>query len=79
MSSLTFEYAKGRFLNPKKVIDASIYTKQSKEVDSTGNYPVVTRVAIAMDTENKDKSTLFSDPMPDDKAARNFIQSILVD
>lgn len=76
MAGLSFEYAKNRFLNPAKVIDASIYEKQSKDVDPSGNYPQVIRVAISMDTENKDKSTLYSDAMPTLADARKFIGTV---
>lgn len=76
MSKLDFEYAKGRFLNSSKVVDAAIYTKQATTADADGQYPVVIRVAISMDTEHKDKAVLYSDVMTDDKAARAFIASV---
>ncbi len=76
MSKLNFQYAKGRFLNPAKIVDASIYEKQAKEVNDKGEYPVVVRVAFAMDTENKDKATLYSDVLQSWSAAEQFIASV---
>ncbi len=76
MGKLSFQYAVGRFCDPNKIVDASIYTKQSKEVDTNGKYPVVTRVALSMDTENKDKATLYSDALKDNEAALGYIASV---
>ncbi len=76
MGKLSFQYAVGRFCDPNKIVDASIYTKQSKEIDETAKYPLITRVALSMDTENKDKATLYSDALRDNDAALAYIASI---
>jgi uncharacterized membrane protein affecting hemolysin expression len=76
MSKMNFEYAKNRFVNPKKIVDASIYTKQAQAPDAQGNYHVTVRVALSIDTENKDKGTVYSDPFATETAAREFIQNI---
>lgn len=76
MSKMNFEYAKNRFVNPKKIVDASIYSKQAQAPDANGNYPVTIRVALSIDTENKDKGTIYSDAFETETAARAFIQNI---
>lgn len=76
MSLLDFEYAKNRFLNSRKVIDGSIYEKKPTTPNDKGEYLPVLRVAISMDTENKDKSVLYSDVMPDHATAIRYIASM---
>lgn len=76
MSSLKFQYAKNRFCNPDKIVDAGIYTKQATTPDGQGNYPTVYRVALKMDTQVKDAGTLYSDAMPTEAAALSYIEAM---
>jgi len=78
MQGLSFQYAKNRFCNPGKIIDAGIYTKQATTPNDKGEYPTVVRVALKMDTQVKETGTLYSDAMPDEQAALQYIQNIPV-
>jgi hypothetical protein len=66
-----YEYAKNRFImNPEKVIDVSVYSKQDKNVDANGEYPVIWRVAYTIDVKESDKGTVYSDGFGTEAAAR---------
>lgn len=76
MSKMNFEYAKNRFVNPKKIVDANVYSKQAQAPNENGHYPVTIRVALSIDTENKEKGTIYSDPFPSETEAREYIKNI---
>lgn len=63
-----FEFAKGKFLNTKKLIQANIYEKD-------GGF----RVAFDMDAASKEKATLYSDKFTSAEAATALIQQIDLD
>lgn len=73
-----FQYAKNRFVNPKKIVSVSIYSKQSKDVDESGNYPVVHRVAIDLDVKEVTKSVVYSDAYATEQEAAKFLSTIPV-
>lgn len=60
-----FEYSTGRFVNPARIIGASIYTKEDK-----------IRVAIDLDVAEASKKSVFSDQMASVDEARTFIRTI---
>lgn len=60
------EIAPGRFINRKRIVGANIYQKDGK-----------IRVAITLDTVNKEESTVFSGEMANDTEARNFISNLV--
>jgi len=60
-----FEYSTGRFVNPARIIGASIYTKEDKM-----------RVAIDLDVAEASKKSVFSDVMLSTDQARSFIKTI---
>lgn len=72
----SFQYAKGRFVNPKRIIDTAVYSKQSDSPDSEGHYPINWRVALTLDVANKDKGTLYSDAFSTEQAALEFCSKI---
>lgn len=76
MPEQMFEYAKNRFVNPKKIIGVSIYQKQGQDVDQDGNYPVVYRVAIDLDVKDSPKGTVYSDPYTSESEAKKFLVTI---
>jgi len=71
-----FEYAKGRFVNPSKISNCSIYTKQGDTPDEQGNYPITHRVAIDLDVKDATKATVYSDAYTNDSEARRFVGTI---
>jgi hypothetical protein len=79
MSEIKFKYAKGRFLNPNKVVDASVYSKQLPEVDDQGKNKIVWRVAISMDVINKESSVLYSDGFATEQEAERFAMTVPMD
>lgn len=76
MENEKFEYAKNRFCNPKKIIEVSVYSKQSQSPDSEGQYPAAWRVALTIDVQNKDKGTLYSDAFETERQAVDFAKSV---
>lgn len=60
------EIAPNRFINRKRIVGANIYEKDGK-----------IRVAITLDTVNKDEATCFSGEMADKQEARNFIGNLI--
>lgn len=60
------EIAPNRFINRKRIVGANIYTKDN-----------VIRVAITMDTINKEEATCFSGTMETTEQARNFIGNLI--
>ena len=60
------EIAPNRFIVAKRIVSANIYTKDNK-----------IRVAITMDTVNKEETTVFSGEMKDTTEARNFIANLI--
>lgn len=62
MSEKMFEYAKGKFVNPKKVIAVNAYEKEGKW-----------RAAIDVDVVSKEKATLYSDAFETYDSCRNYI------
>lgn len=59
------EIAKGRFVVAKRIVAANIYSKDGK-----------IRVAITLDTVNKEEQTVFSGEMANEQEARNFISNL---
>lgn len=76
MNEDKFEYAKGRYVNTAKIIDLAVYGKQSTTVNDKGEYPVVWRVAIALDVQATDKGTVYSDPFETEPQANQFAKSV---
>jgi hypothetical protein len=58
-------FANGRFCNPKKIIEASYYTKDGK-----------IRVAITLNDGTVKKHVVYSDVMEDQAAAIRFISAL---
>lgn len=73
-----FQYAAGRFVNPDRIISANIYTKQIGTSEKDGSPINAIRVAIDLDTQNVDKSCVYSGEFPSTAAAEQFIDSIPV-
>jgi len=76
MSEINFKYAKNRFVNPKKIIDVSVYSKQLPDLDDQGKNKIAWRVAITVDVLNKDNSTLYSDAYATEVEALKFAESV---
>lgn len=76
MSEQNFQYAKGRYVNPKRIVEVSVYSKQATSPDNEGNYPTTWRVAISLDVKEAEKSTVYSDPFATETDANNFAQKI---
>lgn len=62
---MLYEISKGLFIPARKVVKARIYEKD-------GGY----KVAITMDTVNKEESTVFSDQMVNYEGATALIKSL---
>lgn len=60
-----FKYAAGRFVNPVKIIGASVYQKD-------GGF----KVAIDLDVVNVDRKAVYSDSFPSSNDAEIFINTI---
>ncbi len=71
-----FEISKGRFVDPSRILGANIYNKDCGVDSTNGERKTEIRVALDIDTENKDKSSLFAGPFADEQKAIDFIKSI---
>lgn len=72
-----FEIQKGRFIDASKIIGANVYKKDTgklSEID--GSHITEIRVAIDLDTSNKDKASVYAGPFNSEADAINFIKSI---
>lgn len=74
--SKMFEYTNGRFVNSNKIVGANIYKKQVSTNDQNGQPVYEIRVAIDLDTENKEKSVVYAGPFTDEVQARNFAMNV---
>jgi hypothetical protein len=76
MSEINFEYAKGRYINPKKIIELSVYSKSVPGTDNPSEYRTVWRVALTIDVQNKENSTMYSDPYATEAEANSFAKTV---
>jgi hypothetical protein len=74
--SKMFEYTNGRFVNSGKIVGANVYKKQTGTSDQDGSPTFEIRVAIDLDTENKEKSVVYAGPFNDEHSARNFALNV---
>lgn len=74
--SKMFEYTNGRFVNSSKIVGANIYKKQTGTDPKNGQAIIEIRVAIDLDTENKEKSVVYAGPFQDEVQARNFAVNV---
>jgi hypothetical protein len=74
--SKMFEYTNGRFVNASKIVGANIYKKQVGTSEENGQPIHEIRVAIDLDTENRDKSVVYAGPFQNEQEARNFAQTV---
>ena len=65
MENKMFEFAKGRYVNPRKILSVNIYQKES-------NW----RVAIELDASYKEQHTVYSDPFTIYEAAQAYVNLI---
>ena len=78
MADQMFQYARGRYVNPHKILTANIYSKDSPNGESPSNDGKVLRIAIDLDAVETSKSVVYSDPMPGWAEAEAFILNIPV-
>jgi hypothetical protein len=72
-----FEITKGRFVDASKIIGANVYKKDTGKLsEADGSHIMEIRVAIDMDTANKDKASVYAGPFATEGEAINFIKSI---
>jgi hypothetical protein len=72
-----FEITKGRFVDASKIIGANIYRKDTGQIsEENGERITEVRVAIDLDTSNKDKASVYAGPFPTETDALMFIKSI---
>lgn len=72
-----FEITKGRFVDASKIIGANVYKKDTGNVNQeNGSKITEIRVAIDLDTSNKDKSSVYAGPFENEQMAIDFIKSI---
>lgn len=71
-----FEYAKGRFVNPAKIVSANIYRKADGGTDNEGKPTEIIRVAIKLDVNEATKSEVYSDPFANEVLAAAFVKSL---
>lgn len=72
-----FEITKGRFVDASKIIGANVYKKDTGKVHIADGTPITEiRVAIDMDTANKDKASVYAGPFDNEQKAIDFIKSI---
>lgn len=74
--SKMFEYTNGRFVNSNKIVGANVYKKQTGTSSENGQATYEIRVAIDLDTENKEKSVVYAGPFNDEQQARNFAMNV---
>ena len=72
-----FEITTGRFVDASKIIGANVYKKDTGKLsEADGSHITEIRVAIDMDTANKDKASVYAGPFASEAAAVAFIKSI---
>lgn len=71
-----FEYTPGRYVNPKKIVGANVYKKQVGTDNNSGQPISEIRVAIDLDTENRDKSVIYAGPFADEHQAKAYAQNL---
>lgn len=76
MENQKFQYAKGRFINSSKIIEASIYEKQVPGKDNPSAYETIIRVAITLDVQNKDKGVVYSDAFSSVSEAELYVSKL---
>lgn len=74
--SKMFEYTNGRFVSSNRIVGANIYKKQVGTSETNGQPIHEIRVAIDLDTENKEKSVVYAGPFTDEVQARNFAMNV---
>jgi hypothetical protein len=71
-----FEYAQGRFLNPKRIICANIYRKKITQDASQGIAREEIRVAIDLTTGGPKPECVYAGPFTSEEHAKQFIQTL---
>lgn len=71
-----FEYSNGRFIAANKIIGANVYNKDTGNTDDNGNRITEVRVALDIDTVNKDKACVYAGPFQNEMKAKEFIKTI---
>lgn len=67
MATKMFRFTASRYLNPTKILSATVYQKDGS-----------TRVAVKLDAKDPSESVVYTDPFPGDQEAHNFILSLPV-
>lgn len=65
MPEKMFRFTASRYLNPTKILSATVYQKEG-----------TTRVAIKLDAKDPSESVVYTDPFNSDQEAHNFIMSL---
>lgn len=76
MNESNFTYARGRRINPKRILETAVYEKQVPGKDNPSDYTTVWRVAITLDVQASDKNTVYSDPFATEADAEAFADKI---
>lgn len=76
MDKNNFEYAKGRFISPARIIEVSVYSKKVPGKDNPSDYETVHRIAITLDVQQTDKSVVYSDAFATEDLAVAFARTI---
>lgn len=71
-----FEYTNGRYVNAVKIVGANVYKKQVGTSETNGQPITEIRVALDLDTENRDKSVVYAGPFQSEQEAKNYILSL---
>jgi hypothetical protein len=74
--SKMYEYTSGRYVNAVKIVGANVYKKQVGTSEANGAPIHEIRVALDLDTENRDKSVVYAGPFPSEEAAKHYIQNL---
>lgn len=73
---IDFEFSANRFVNPRRIVTANIYTKQANTPNDKGEYLNVIRVALDLDVKETLRNVVYSDPFANVELAKEWIKKI---
>jgi hypothetical protein len=76
MSEQSFEYARGRFINPSRIIEVSVYKKDVPGKENPSAYETVYRIALTLDVQQADKSVVYSDAYASEADALAYARAV---
>lgn len=73
-----YEFTRGRFIDPKRIIGANIYKKDVRDAQGQSTGTTEIRVAIDLETSDPKGACVYAGPFESEEHARNYIASLPV-